>query len=363
MKYSSVLLIAFFVLISQSVFSQKGENFFPASHENLNFMGRVDFLDQQVARYDWPGVTVGFRFTGDELKLHFAGGERNYFDLFVDGKLMSNLHAKGDTVAVVEGIKGKGPHEAKFIKRTEGEMGETIFRGLELSRKGELLPWEKVVDRRIEFIGNSITCGYGTESESRHDDFEPQTENVEKSYAAIVAKTLNADYHIVAHSGLGVVRNYGAPQKMSTELATMPKRYSRVLDMDDSLFWDFSQWQADAVVISLGNNDFSTKPHPDKIVFQRIYEELLDQVRMAHRKATVFCMVGPMTDEPCHSYVKEVVDNYRGINKDPNVFFIGIPPALLNGDTDLGADAHPSFKGQQKIAKAIVPVISTVMGW
>ncbi len=362
MKYF-VLFIVFFLLISTNVFSQDCENFFPASHKDLSFMGRVDFSDEQVARYDWPGVTVRFRFTGDQLKLHFTGGERNYFDLFIDGKLINTLHAKGDTVAVVTGIKGKGPHEAKFIKRTEGEMGETRFFGLELSRKGELLPWKKTVDRRIEFIGNSITCGYGTESESRHDDFEPQTENVEKSYAAIVANTLNADYHVVAHSGLGIVRNYGAPQKVSTGLATMPQRYSRVLDMDDSLTWDFSKWQANAVVISLGNNDFSTKPHPDKVVFQRTYEELINQVRMAYGVVPVFCIVGPTTDEPCFSYVKEVVDNYHVLYKDENVFFIGISRALLNGGSDLGADAHPSFRGQQKIANTIVPVISTVMEW
>lgn len=35
---------------------------------------------------------------------HFKGGERNYFDLFIDGELLEVLHAKGDTVAVIKGV-------------------------------------------------------------------------------------------------------------------------------------------------------------------------------------------------------------------------------------------------------------------
>ena len=32
-------------------------------------------------------------------------------------------------------------------------------------------------ERRIEFIGNSITCGYGVESENPSDPFTYETEN------------------------------------------------------------------------------------------------------------------------------------------------------------------------------------------
>ncbi|WP_010664967.1 SGNH/GDSL hydrolase family protein [Marinilabilia salmonicolor] len=360
---SGLLITVFFFLMSVSIISQNKENFFSASHEYFNYMGRVDFSDKQIARYDWPGVTVRFQFTGNELKLHFKGGERNYFDLFVDGEPFEILHAKEDTIAVIKGIIGNGPHEARFFKRTEGEMGETHFYGIELSHKGRLLPWEKEVDRCIEFVGNSITCGYGAESESREDDFDPRTENVGKSYATIIAEALKADYHVIAHSGLGVVRNYGDSQKVSTLLATMPQRFGRSLDMDDSIEWDFSNWQANAVIINLGTNDFSTEPHPDRVVFQRAYEKLIKQVRLAYGAVPVFCVVGPLTNEPCHTYVKEVVQNNGLLNADENVYFIGIPPTLLDADTDFGADAHPSYSGQQKMADHIIPVISTVMGW
>jgi lysophospholipase L1-like esterase len=359
-KFLFYILLSFFPLTG---FSQNGHRFFPASDDHINYMGRVAFSGKDVARYDWPGIQVRFRFTGEELKLRFAGGERNYFDLFIDDKLVNTLHAKDDTIAAVNSIKGNGPHSARFVKRTEGGMGETRFYGVELSKKGRLLPWTKEASRHIEFIGNSITCGYGVESASRNDNFDPRTENVGKSYATLVAKAFGADYHVVAHSGLGVVRNYGDPEKVSTNFATMPQRFSRTLDLDDSLSWNYSLWQANAVVINLGTNDFSTTPHPDKVIFQREYEKLIQQVRLAYGTIPVFCIVGPMIDEPCYSYVKEVVHSFGILYGDYNVFFIGIPSALLNSKEDLGADSHPSDEGQQKMASHIIPVIATVTGW
>jgi hypothetical protein len=46
------------------------------------------------------------------------------------------------------------------------------------------------------------------------------------------------------------------------------------------VFWEPSSWRPDGVLILLGNNDFSTEPHPDDHVFTDAYLELLRQLRM-----------------------------------------------------------------------------------
>ncbi len=343
--------------------SQPQGDHYNAHNQLFNYLGRVDTAHADGVRYDWSGVQVRFRFTGNKLAIQFKGGERNYYNVMVDGALKEVIHSPGDTTIYVNGIKGNGPHEVIFFKRTEGGMGQTVFKGVELATGGKLLPWNKVSDRRIEFIGNSITCGYGTEGANKDEDFRPDTENAWKAYGAIIARAFNADYHLISHSGLGVVRNYGDKQKISTGEAPMPQRFDQVLDTETKLKWDFSQWQPHAVVINLGTNDFSTSPYPDKVVFQRRYEELITQIRTQYGKIPVFCIVGPMIDDPCYSYVKEVVSNYNILYNDGHVYFIGIPTSLLNTTNDLGSDWHPSYKGQQKMAAHLLPVMATVLGW
>ena len=61
----------------------------------------------------------------------------------------------------------------------------------------------------------------------------------------------------------GVVRNYGSPNVTSPD--PLPIFYPRAVANDNSSSWNPSQWQADAVVINLGSNDFSTQPQPPKV--------------------------------------------------------------------------------------------------
>jgi hypothetical protein len=48
-----------------------------------------------------------------------------------------------------------------------------------------------------------------------------------ETYASIASRSLNAEYHVEAWSGRGVVRNYGAPNTTSQE--TMPVLMLRTL--------------------------------------------------------------------------------------------------------------------------------------
>jgi hypothetical protein len=51
------------------------------------------------------------------------------------------------------------------------------------------------------------------------------------------------------------------------------------------------------VVINLGTNDFSTKPFPDKNVFEEAYNSLINRVRLLYSHVTIFCVSGPMIGE------------------------------------------------------------------
>lgn len=348
-----------FALFCLSGFAQT--KLISASHEAIRYVGRFDFSNPQEVRYDWSGVYIQFSFRGTECALKMSDTGHNYYNVFIDEQPSKTFEVKSDTTLVIASRLGTQVHKIQIYKRTEGNQGTGTFKGILISDNGEMLPWKEVPTRKIEFIGNSITCGYGTEGLSKNERWKPSTENNYLSYAPIMARAFNADYHIVAHSGMGVVRNYGYKEKVSPN--AMPDRFNRVFDEKEQPLWNFRQWKPDVLVINLGTNDFSTQPYPDKAVFKAGYEKLINEVRKQYGDLPIFCVVGPMTDEPCYSYVKEMVEDFRSVYQKKNVYFVGIPTYLMNPEKDLGSDTHPNYNGQRKMAAHVLPVISSIVGW
>lgn len=352
--------LIFLFLIGFSGFSQT--KLILPNDKNIRYVGRFDFANPSEVRFDWSGVYIQFAFTGTSCGLKMSDTGHNYYNIFIDDQASKTFDVKSDTVLRLEMKAGKQAHSVQIYKRTEGNQGIGSFKGIQLSEKGELVPWKDIPSRKIEFIGNSITCGYGTEGLSGSERWRPQTENNYLSYAPVMARAFQADYHIVAHSGEGVVRNYGYKEKTSPN-GTMPRRYNRLYDEKESPLWDFSLWKPDVVVINLGTNDFSTKPQPDKEVFQDTYKKLILEVTKQYGDLPVFCVVGPMIDEPCYSYVKDLVDQLRSSGEKKNVFFVGIPTYLMDPSKDLGSDTHPNYSGAKKMATHVLPVISSILKW
>lgn len=351
-------LLFLFLLIAFSTSAQT--KYIPAGDNAFRYVGRFDQSNPAEVRFDWSGVYIQFNFKGKDLAVKMNDTGHNYYNVFVDDQPSKTFDVKSDTTLVIaRGLK-RAVHKIQIYKRTEGNQGTGTFKGILISEKDYMLAWKEIPTHKIEFIGNSITCGYGTEGKTKNERFVPATENNYQSYAPIMARAFNADYHIVAHSGMGVVRNYGYKEKVSPE--AMPARFNRVFDEKEQPKWDFSQWKPDVVVINLGTNDFSTKPYPDKDVFKAGYTKLINEVFKQYGNVPVFCVVGPMINEPCYSYVKEMVEDFRAANTK-NVYFVGIPTYLMDPDKDLGSDSHPNYSGQRKMAGHVLPVISSITGW
>lgn len=288
-----------FLLIGLSAAAQT--KFIPASHDAIRYVGRFDWSNPREASFDWSGVYIQFSFRGNECAVRMSDTGHNYYNVFIDDQPSKTIEVKSDTTILIASGKGRKVHKVQIYKRTEGNQGTGTFKGIMISEKGEMLPWNEIPTRRIEFIGNSITCGYGTEGLSKSEPFKGSTENNYLSYAPIMARAFKADYHIIAHSGQGVVRNYGYKEKASPK--AMPDRFDQVFDEKELPLWDFKQWTPDVVVINLGTNDFSTKPYPDKSDFKAGYQKLIHEVKRQYGDLPVFCIVGPMIDEIGRAHV------------------------------------------------------------
>ncbi len=331
-----------------------------ASDSRITYVGRV-LRDGGDVSFDWSGVQCRVRFNGAGIALRCSDTKANYYNVWFDKgteetpDLVIRTAGKDTTIVLAERL-GKGTHCMTLQKRTEGEQGRTTFHAFETD--GELLPAEPLRERYIEFIGDSYTCGYGTEAPSYKDPFKPETENCNLTYAAIVSRYFDADYSLVSHSGRGIARNYNDYGK-DIPGTTMPDKYDRLFDEFDEPACPPAEKKPDLVVIYLGDNDFSTSRQPSMDVFCENYIKLLDKIRSrCGEDVPVLCLAAKL-DLGIYAYIHEACRK-SGLG---NVWDMCFTRGVHNDDSDLGASWHPNYSGHRKMASVIIPYISTITGW
>ena len=306
--------------------------------------------NQVERRPEWLDCAV----RGAEF-LRRYGHDGDYYNVFVDGRQTAVVTATGaDTTIVLADSLPKGIHTLLVQKRTEGEQGRTTLYGIESD--APLLAAPEAPARHIEFIGDSHTCGYGTEGLSAEEQFTPQTENCDLAWGCIVARCFDADYVLTAHSGQGVVRNWGDVKQTSD--VTMRQRILRTFDMTDSPRWDFRGYKPDIVVIKLGTNDCSTGITPSEAAFGKAFRELYGALREHYGSVPILYVI-PDGAEAFYPYMQSVMAGLEDGDLHCVMHFTGI----TNQDGDLGAGYHPNHRGHRKFAAAVIPYISTIMGW
>lgn len=330
---------------------------FRADDPNVNYVGRVLFDGAGAARFDWVGTAFRFRFSGNSCAVRASDTKKSFYLVFVDGKAVGEAVVEGSDrqILLAEGLEA-GPHTLMAFKRTEAGEGATTLHAIVLPSGGRLLPWFGSTERRIEFIGNSITCGFGADTADPDARYCPETENAYHSYAAIAARYFGADCTMIAHSGQGVVRNYGDPEPLSE--CTMLDRYGKVFDDPDAPDWNFASWRPHVVVIELGTNDFSVGATLDPEDFASGYLRLIAAVCRAYGSVPVLCLSSPLSsDDALFAAVRRAA-----AAAGDNVRFVPILPSILDHGSDVGA-GHPNYSGHRKIAMALIPYLSSATGW
>lgn len=250
----------------------------------------------------------------------------------------------------------------RVIKLSEAAFAFTGLKELEV--EGKLLspknPNEENSFGKIEFIGDSITCGYGIEGGST-DTFTTAQERADKSYAFLTAKMLNAKIQNCSWSGIGVCSNWVEPQPKNLPNVTwlMPllfpytdKSLSLRLKLEPEV-WNEKKYSPDIVVIHLGTNDASfVQDYEDRrMMFVANYRSLIEAVHRRSPNAKICCCLGLMGQTLCSS-VAEAVSLFK---KDfPSVKIKAIKFPMQDEEKDgIGADWHPSAKTHEKAAKIL----------
>lgn len=338
--------------------TQAREGVIRADDPRIDYVGRVAFQDDGSARFDWTGSTFRFRFSGNACAARLSDTKKSFYLVAVDDEAPREISVSGrDTLVLLAENLTAGQHTLTVYKRTEGSEGCATLHSIEFPAGGNLLPWEGSSARRIEYIGDSITCGFGSETADPGAQYCPETENGYHSYASIAARYFGADYTQIAHSGEGVIRNYGDKKRVSDR--TMLQRFGKTLDCAEGPDWDFSRWQPHVVVICLGTNDFSTSYTFTEEEFIAGYRQLIDSVRKAYGPVPILCVSSPLASgDHLHDAIRRAVEQ----SNDGNLRFVPVLPSILDRRCDIGA-GHPNYSGHRKIAMALIPYLSSATGW
>ena len=324
----------------------------------VKYVGRFDFDDEKGPKFAWSGSTISARFYGTEVsvKLWSTG---DYFTVLLDGKIITNsLYVKGEnTFVLAEGLD-EGIHEVCLAKRTEFNIGTSKFQGFSFNG-GKLLSPLPHSNRKIEFIGDSITCGYGVEGENESILYDPKYDNAYLAYGPQVARALNADAMLISCSGYGLIRAYSG-----SNTQVMPNMYSKVTPSSTKK-WDFKSWVPDVVSINLGTNDFSNNFLPDRKEFVNAYINFIKTIFKNYLNAAVICCVGPMMEMKDVAVIKDYLLNSiipelknQGYC---NIHFIEIEHQKK--ENGYGVACHPSLRTHKLMAEQLAEEIKKIMKW
>jgi hypothetical protein len=262
-------------------------------------------------RSSWSGSSLTTTFEGTGLSVTFeAAGSATDYEVIVDGaRLAANkieLVAGEQTYPVVSGLP-LGQHTATLHRRTEASTGATVWKSFTVTG-GALVKTPRPFAHRIEFVGDSITCGYGTECQTASEAFSTKTENHWLTFGAGAARLLNADAHFVAWSGKGMFHNYGNEQS-----AKMPELFPRTIGAEAKNDWDFDSWKPEVVVINLGTNDWNGGVDtPAEIEsFQTTYRAFIDTIAGHYPGVVVYGIGNAIVGKSHTEAVKAVMEGYQ----------------------------------------------------
>ncbi len=315
----------------------------------VNLYGRMDNSAGTV-NLDNVGSGIEVAFYGTELKAKLTvtqptNGMRIFGHVFLDGEMQEfTPFVSGKSVVLAEGLE-EGIHVAALHKSSEIDEGRIAVKEFYADR---FLRIPEKSDLKMEFIGDSITCGYG-DLERDGKGIVRSTENSDAclSYAFLTGQQLGADFSIISYSGICVKAfRWGGTLNMAelhtyTSLQTKtPYRYDADMDV---------------VVLNLGTNDASyiKDVNPSyRRQFPVDYKDFLTHLREVYPDAYIVCAYGMM------GTVTEVDDGIKQALEEMNDPKISYKTFVANTG---GVNSHPYYTAHAIFAKQLTSYIRELL--
>lgn len=267
---------------------------------------------------------------------------------YVDGERVADVMlSEEESVINIFTSDAEKEHTVRIIKLSESAESVCGIKSINVTSVGDIVPTAEN-DLKIEFIGDSITCGYGVDDEVKEHHFATGTEDCTKAYAYKTAMALGADYSLVSYSGHGIISGYTSKGKKvaAQQLPKMYEQFARSYGNYNgfcvsSVDWDFSQFVPDIIVINLGTNDASYTGNDPELQqeYTDAYVEFLKKVRKNNADAHIICSLGVMGDD-LYKAMEAAAEAYTSETGDENISTFHF--TCQDAKNGYAADWHPT---------------------
>ena len=309
----------------------------------VKVLGVRNLASENGLHMDWScsGAEFAIDLKGGSVRLTFKVSANCLFRVWVDGEEYKQNGSEYFTVSKISGVItlndiSAGKHTIRVMKVTGYTLAQAELTGVMFA--GEML--SDVVDTAdkdlyIEFVGDSITCGWGTIG--GHTGAYTDQDGT-YAYSYLLAKELNADYSMTALSGQGLL--CGDPGVTNGYLYADPIGNSETQ-------YDFAR-KADIVVINIGTNDFSK--NVGEAEFKAAYLAFLRTVREKNGEdCKILCLYNTMNDTYA-SAILAAVEEFGGVME-------GVTTYKLNR---AHGNHHPNIEEQAAYAAVLKDIISNI---
>ncbi len=346
---------------------------FLADDKHVRTIGRSIF-NNNIRYLSWSCSAVEFIFSGTEITAEIWTDWVNdepwkeifqpYFAVFInDEAIPSKRFAinEGTTVYSIYKSEKSETVKIRIMKLSEAAFSKAGI--VSINADSEIAPTAPM-PRKIEFIGDSITCGFGIEGKCAEEGFRTATENPYINYASKAARSFCAEYNLISWSGIGVYSSDTKTDEINDGWI-VPSYYGYtdlavegIIGIGDHIEWDFSSFVPDVIVINLGTNDKSyTKGVSERVEgFKLAYERFVSDVREKNPNAHIICALGMMGAE-LYPAIEEVVNKLN----DNKIYALEFD--VQRDEDGIGCEQHPNYVTHNKAAIKLAEKISELTGW
>jgi hypothetical protein len=272
----------------------------------------------------------------------------NYFYFIVDDGTPNKIQLSSGTktYTIATGLADT-THKVEIYKRTEAINWPSAFVNFIIDNGKTLTAPPARPMRKIEFYGDSITAGLALDAPD--DNQAAVNTNAYLTYGAITARNLNAEPHITAVSGIGVVKSWFD--------GNMPKDYYyRLVGSNGATYWDFNEWKPDLILINLGQNDKWLGVTQAQAV--PAYVNFVNTLRtrygdMEAKKIPIIMALGSMdatqSGSPWPGYIQQAIDSLKSTYSDNNIYKVIFPY--------IGISSHPHATQHAAMAQQLTDFI------